>query len=79
MAINLYYYTHDNGEVYEIFDRDNITHDAVKQTVDGKEFWQIVILPNSPTKGRKIVAQRETMEEAIEVLEQLADGTFPIS
>ena len=72
MAIRLYFYKDDNGNVYEMFDRDNITHDAVMINLDGKSFWQVKILPNKPTECAKIIAQRETMEEAIEVLKELS-------
>ena len=78
MRLNLYFYRDNNGEPCEVYNRDNVLHDAVRKAADGKELWEVRILPNNPVNAAKVVAHRDKLEEAVEVLEQLADGTFPM-
>lgn len=78
MRLNLYFYRDNNDNVCEMYNRDNVLHDAVRKAVDGKELWEVRILPNNPANAAKVVAHCDKMEEAIEVLEQLADGIFPM-
>lgn len=73
MRLNLYFYRDNNGNPCEVYNRDNVLHDAVKKVIDGKELWEVRILPNNPRNGAQIVAHRDKLEEAIEVLEQLAE------
>ena len=78
MGIELYCYIDKEGKCYEAFDVDHLTHDIIRcSTYDYSEkgyrnFWQVRILPDHPTGRTRIVAQCDTMEEAVEKLVQLA-------
>lgn len=67
MDINVY--TDDNGKPTEMYVRENVVIDAIKRrmnNIDNDTYWEIRLLPNKPTGTAQIIAQRKTMEEAIE-------------